>query len=99
MLNATLLVILVALQIADAVTTYKGLHNGDSEANPIGSGLFASLGFWPTIALTKAALIGIGVVATILTPNAWAVTGPLDLMGIAVLWNNLRALRGKATIF
>lgn len=97
MLNISLLVLLIAINIADLVTTLKGLKRDDTtEANPLMGRtpkLFAGL-------LAKGVMVGLGIAAVLVTPpTAWALLLPLDLFGVVVIYNNVRALQGKDTIF
>lgn len=93
-LNLALLILFVAIQIADVWTTHRGFEMGAEEAMPLGRGLFKKLGFWPTILIIKGGAIAIAVALTVYVSNAWIFTGVMNLIGTYVLWSNIRVLRG-----
>ena len=74
-MNYYLLALLV-VSAADVAVTYRNLKAGGRELNPLPAKLIAKIGLWPTMLLTKAIIIGVGLyanhpayytVATILT--------------------------------
>jgi hypothetical protein len=92
-----LLAAFLALQVADAVTTYLGLHGSPtsiSEGNPAARWVFQRLGLVPTIVALKAAMSGLGV-ALALAGGMFSLgaLGVLTAVGIYVLVNNVRVLR------
>lgn len=88
-------VLLVALTLVDAWSTYKGLKAGASEANPLARRLIKALGAKEAITLIKAGFLYFVWTHPPATPAAqWA---PL-LIYAAVAINNLRVLRKQGVI-
>lgn len=80
--------LLVALQLADTWTTWRVIHAGGREANPLMAMLIDKLGFWPAFLGMKGLLIWLAwlTVETVV---------PLLLCAlyVIVVVNNLRVLR------
>ena len=74
---ATLFLLLVALQIADAVTTVKVLKQGGEELNPVLAPLMRVVGVVPSLVLVKAVLLGTFVAAGYVLPA--------NLLGVALI--------------
>lgn len=91
-MNAFLLALFIAIQIADVWTTWRAFDLGGEEAMPLGRALFAKLGFWPAVLLLKGVAIAVAILVTALVSNAYWFTGPLVLGGLYVLWNNLSVI-------
>jgi hypothetical protein len=92
-MNAALLILFVAIQVADVWTTKRAFQLGGEEAMPFGRFLFARLGFWPAALLLKGTIIAIAAVAAVFVSNAYWFTGPLCLGGLYVLLHNWRFIR------
>lgn len=90
----TILVILLALlQIADLVTTYKGLKMGKKEANPIGRWLLRKLGFIGLV-LPKIAVTGfIGWLAYQNYTSGLVLLILTNLMMGYVFYHNMKVIR------
>jgi hypothetical protein len=87
-----IIALLILFGILDLYTTYRGLKQGDTEANPVAkvfSKIFGNLGLLLLKALTTSVLVGI----LALRPNWWPV-GALALLGYGyVLWHNISVLQ------
>lgn len=87
-----LIIALAALQLADALTTYKGLSMpGISEGNPVMTKLIATVGLKGFVA----AKLALAVVLLIYLPG----THILILCGVGAVyayavWNNFKVIRG-----
>jgi hypothetical protein len=87
------LAIFVLIQVADVITTLRGLKLGADEASPIGGPLFKKIGFWPTTLILKGAFIALATALTFYVRKGWMAVACLVLVGAYVLWNNLKVIR------
>lgn len=89
MMIYALLILFLALQVADAYTTIYGIRNGLKEANPIMRKLFAKLGLYAGLALLKVPITA--VIAYIVLTGQVGVTFMwlLVIPFAALLVNNL----------
>lgn len=89
MTGIALLAALIALQVADAVTTLACLRRGGTERNPLLAAAMFAIGTVPALLLAKALLIGVAVLL-LGYPVALAV---ICAVYAVVVINNLRVLR------
>ena len=83
--------LLMALQVADGLTTYLALKKGAAEGNPVMRKLFEKVGMVPALIITKGALMC----------AAWYWRDAIGLLGLGLLcaWylvvavNNVRVMR------
>jgi hypothetical protein len=87
-----LLVLFVAIQCADIVTTAIAISRGAEEANLLPVFLFTRFGFWPSAVVVKVIAVALAAVATEWVDRPYWFTGTLCLMGVAVLANNIREI-------
>lgn len=80
-------ILLVALFLADGVTTVALLKAGGREANPVMAGLMNAMGIKPALIVTRVILIAVALVYT----DATTQIGAAILFG-AVVANNLRVI-------
>lgn len=85
------LILLLTLQAADALTTYRLLSDGGRELNPLVAYLIAKLGLVPALLISKGAVVGLLLAFTLNAPN-WF---PLILCALytAVVFHNIKELR------
>lgn len=93
MIAYALLAVFVVIQVLDVWTTAAALKGGAEEAMPLGSILFAKIGFWPGVAFVKGLAFAAAILATLYVSNAAWFTGTLCLIGVYVLWHNWRVLK------
>ncbi len=87
-----LLIIFIALQIGDGVSTWLALRSGKGrEANPVIRWLMGLIGVAPSLVLFKALAIALGVMAIRVEYGAHALAALSAIYGW-VLWNNLRTV-------
>jgi hypothetical protein len=91
-MTIVLLMILVAIQVADAITTARGIALGGEEANPFARGVFARLGYWRSVLLVKGAMIAAAVAVTLFVRHGWIFVAVLVIVGVVVLALNLKVL-------
>jgi hypothetical protein len=84
------LVIFVALQVADVLTTLKALDKGNREANPVLANIFKYVSPWKALLLFKAVSIWLVWYA-----DMYILTGLLCAFYVWVIDNNLRVIRGE----
>lgn len=89
-----LIVLLVLLQTADLLTTYKGLQMGKKEANPIGRWLLNKLGF-AGLVIPKIVLTGLLGYLSYRYPESGLILLILsNLMMGYVVFHNMKVIRG-----
>jgi len=84
-----LLLLFVALQLADTATTIYGVKNGLSEANPIMRRLFAKLGLYGGLFVMKVPITVIVTYVVLTGQVGGTFMGLLVVPFIALLVNNL----------
>lgn len=90
-MSVTLLVILIALQVADGWTTWRALSDGKArEANPLLAWLMERIGTVPALLAVKGAGVAISVYLVLSAPVA---AGLMALGYAAIVANNLRVMR------
>lgn len=89
MFSTLMLILFVALQVGDVLTTNKALATGAKEANPIVKWLMDKIGdkWW----VIKIPIIAI-MFGVIYTP-AWVILIPINILYIWVVWNNYKVGR------
>lgn len=88
-----LIALLILCGIADCVTTYIGLRQGDTEANPVASSVFKLLGPVVGMLILKCLCTAIICGVLVIRPHWWPL-GALFLAGYAyVLFNNVKVIR------
>ena len=91
-IHLILLVVLIALQVADIATTHYVLKTGiGTEANPVLNKLFQKFGHEPVLLTTKGAFIVFLLVVQHLIP-VWALGGMVAFY-LWVIWNNVRVIQ------
>jgi len=91
-MNDALLAILIALQVADFVTTYLALRRpGNREANPIVAKVIDALGLVPGLLVVKGSVVALLVVAAPYLSGFVLV--PLLAMYVWVVINNIGVIR------
>ena len=86
--------LLMALQVADGLTTYLALKKGAAEGNPIMRKLFEKIGMVPALIITKGALM----------VGAWYWRDAIGMLGLGLLCagyllvavNNVRVMRRQS---
>lgn len=91
-LNYALFLILVALQAADAYTTWRVLRGGGRELNPVLRVLMDRIGIVPALAVVK--LVAVLFVGLFLLEHAVILLG-LIAVYVLVVWNNWQQLRKR----
>lgn len=91
-MSLVLIVLLLALGLADCITTKVGLGRASvSEGNPVAAWLMRRIGVVPAMLLLK---IGSTALAIIVAVH-WPIAGVLFVLGyLYVIHNNVRILRG-----
>lgn len=89
-MDILLLILFVAMQVCDWITTTLILRDGGREVNPIMAKLFSALGMHPALALTKAVAIVLALYLTV--TGAWWMVGLIDVIYLAVVVHNLRQM-------
>ena len=89
-----LLLILIALNIADIVTTVIGLKRGATEGNPVARKLLGPVPALPAMIGLKLALLAVLTLLLVYYPSWWPVGAAFCLYSAYVVWNNVRVIRG-----
>lgn len=92
---AALFIAFVALQIADAVTTWAILEAGGKELNPIVRWMMAKMGVH--LGLVVKTIVAVGVIGLLLPKLPWEVLAILDIFYVGILINNVNVLRKKGS--
>ena len=90
-----LLLLVIALQVADIVTTYLIIQRGGRELNPLIAAAMAKIGVLPALLVTKGALIALMVSVNHVEGMIY-VFAFLAALYAFVISNNLRVLRRLA---
>jgi Domain of unknown function (DUF5658) len=85
------LILLLALQAADVISTYVGISKGAHEANPVMAFFMTLLGDVPGMLVAK----GIIVAAVLFLPVPQAMLWLLCLVYAWVIWNNVSVIRAS----
>lgn len=87
--------LLMALQVADGLTTYLALKKGAAEGNPIMRKLFEKIGMVPALIITKGALMAIVWHWRDVLGALWLAVFCAVYLAVAV--NNVRVARRQRT--
>jgi len=87
-MNTVFLYLVIALQVADLITTYLALKNPNNhEANPLVLDVMNAIGVLPGLLFVKGSVIALLVLAGDLMPMWFLV--PLAVLYVWAVWNNL----------
>ena len=88
-LTELLFALLVALNLADIVSTLKVLRAGGKELNPVMRKAMKAVGTLPALVLLKAPVLA-GVYYVLVPPEMWVAMGASCLFYMGVVANNIR---------
>ena len=92
-----LIVIFLALQVADLALTLRGLALGKKERNPLGLFFMRHMGRVPGLVFLKVASLACFYLLAIRISTFWqmASLAAASLLGVAVVLHNIRVLRRR----